>query len=232
MKLISWNVNGMRAAVGKGLMEWIPTVESDILCFQETKAQPDQLDDLPWPEGYHRYVYSAAKKGYSGTAVLTRIKPLRVWNGLGLEEHDQEGRVQNLEFDAFTLVNVYTPNAQNALARLDYRLEWDAAFLKHLCALREQSLFFSAETQCSHQEIDLARPKKCQNPGFSPEERLLSIDRCGFHRHLSRLRAGRRPLLVVELSGRGSCPECGLADRLLRDIRLSGIQAPFCLHPP
>lgn len=178
MKLISWNVNGMRAAVGKGLMEWIPTVESDILCFQETKAQPDQLDDLPWPEGYHRYVYSAVKKGYSGTAVLTRIKPLRVWNGLGLEEHDQEGRVQNLEFDAFTLVNVYTPNAQNALARLDYRLEWDAAFLKHLCALREQKpVLFCGDLNVAHQEIDLARPKEnVKNPGFSPEERA-SFDR-------------------------------------------------------
>jgi len=178
MKLISWNVNGMRAAVSKGLMDWIPTVQSDVLCFQETKAQPDQLDELPWPTGYHRYVYSAVKKGYSGTAVLSRQEPLRVWNGLGLEAHDQEGRVQNLEFEHFILVNVYTPNAQNGLARLDYRLSWDAAFLEHLCQLQAQKpVVFCGDLNVAHQEIDLARPKdNVNNPGFSPQERA-SFDR-------------------------------------------------------
>ena len=156
-----------------GFLPWKAT------SFVSRKPRRSRSAGCPsWPEGYHRYVYSAVKKGYSGTAVLTRIKPLRVWNGLGLEEHDQEGRVQNLEFDAFTLVNVYTPNAQNALARLDYRLEWDAAFLKHLCALREQKpVLFCGDLNVAHQKSTWPVPKKMsKTPDSAPRSGLLSID--------------------------------------------------------
>jgi exodeoxyribonuclease-3 len=173
MKLISWNVNGMRAVLGKGMLDIIDDMDADILCFQETKAQPEQLVDFDWPKGYEVFWHSAVKKGYSGTGVLSRQKPLRVWNGLDIPEHDQEGRVQNLEFDSFILVNVYTPNAQNGLARLDYRLAWDEAFRHHVCKLQQQKpVLFCGDLNVAHQEIDLARPKEnVKNPGFSPEER-------------------------------------------------------------
>jgi len=173
MKLVSWNVNGIRAVLGKGLLDIIGDMDTDILCFQETKAQPDQVEHVEWPEGYQVFWNSAEKKGYSGTGVLTRKKPLKVWNGLDIPEHDREGRVQNLEFNNFILVNVYTPNAQHGLARLDYRLEWDAAFRNHVIQLQKKKpVVFCGDLNVAHQEIDLARPNdNVKNPGFSPQER-------------------------------------------------------------
>lgn len=173
MKIISWNVNGVRAAVGKGLLDFIDSVDADVICLQETKAQPDQLTHIEWPANYQCHWNAAIKKGYSGTGILTRQSPLKVWDGLGIAEHDQEGRVQNVEFEQFILVNVYTPNAQHALARLDYRLEWDKAFRKHVQTLQKKKpVLFCGDLNVAHKEIDLARPKEnVKNPGFSPEER-------------------------------------------------------------
>ena len=138
MKLISWNVNGVRAVLGKGFLDFVEGVDADVICLQESKAQPDQLDHVVWPEGYEVFWNAAEKKGYSGTGVMTRQKPLKVWNGLGMPEHDREGRVQNLEYEGYILVNVYTPNAQHGLARLEYRMAWDAAFRTHVGALRKK----------------------------------------------------------------------------------------------
>ena len=137
MKLISWNVNGLRAAVTKGFMESFNELDADIFCLQETKLQPDQISlELP---GYEQYWNSAVKKGYSGTAVFTRIKPLSVTNGIGIEEHDQEGRVITAEYDNFYLVCCYTPNSQRELARLEYRMAWEDAFRNYLLELKNQS---------------------------------------------------------------------------------------------
>ena len=141
MKLISWNVNGLRAAVTKGFMESFNELDADIFCLQETKLQPDQISlELP---GYEQYWNSAVKKGYSGTAVFTRIKPLSVTNGIGIEEHDQEGRVITAEYDNFYLVCCYTPNSQRELARLEYRMTWEDAFRNYLLELdKKNQLFF------------------------------------------------------------------------------------------
>jgi exodeoxyribonuclease III len=134
MKLISWNVNGLRAVVNKGFMDFFNEVNADVFCLQETKMQPDQLTlDLP---GYHQYFNSAVRKGYSGTAVFTKIKPLQVTYDIGIEHHDQEGRVITCEYEDFFLVTVYTPNSQNELARLDYRMQWEDDFLQYLKKLR------------------------------------------------------------------------------------------------
>ncbi|MDA0751571.1 MAG: exodeoxyribonuclease III [Verrucomicrobia bacterium] len=173
MKIISWNVNGVRAVIGKGLLDFIHSADADVICLQETKAQPDQLTHIEWPSAYQCYWNAAVKKGYSGTGILTRQKPVKVWDGLDIPEHDQEGRVQNVEFESFILVNVYTPNAQHALARLDYRLAWDAAFRQHVVKLQKiKPVMFCGDLNVAHKEIDLARPKEnVKNPGFSPEER-------------------------------------------------------------
>ena len=144
MKLISWNVNGLRAAVTKGFMESFNELDADIFCLQETKLQPDQISlELP---GYEQYWNSAVKKGYSGTAVFTRIKPLSVTNGIGIEEHDQEGRVITAEYDNFYLVCCYTPNSQRELARLEYRMAWEDAFRNYLLELDKKNQSFSVET--------------------------------------------------------------------------------------
>lgn len=144
MKLISWNVNGLRAAVTKGFMESFNELDADIFCLQETKLQPDQISlELP---GYEQYWNSAVKKGYSGTAVFTRIKPLSVTNGIGIEEHDQEGRVITAEYDNFYLVCCYTPNSQRELARLEYRMTWEDAFRNYLLELDEKNQSFSVVT--------------------------------------------------------------------------------------
>ena len=144
MKLISWNVNGLRAAVTKGFMESFNELDADIFCLQETKLQPDQISlELP---GYEQYWNSAVKKGYSGTAVFTRIKPLSVTNGIGIEEHDQEGRVITAEYDNFYLVCCYTPNSQRELARLEYRMAWEDAFRNYLLELDKKNQSFSVVT--------------------------------------------------------------------------------------
>lgn len=171
MKLISWNVNGLRAAVTKGFMESFNELDADIFCLQETKLQPDQISlELP---GYEQYWNSAVKKGYSGTAVFTRIKPLSVTNGIGIEEHDQEGRVIIAEYDNFYLVCCYTPNSQRELARLEYRMTWEDAFRNYLLELdKKKPVILCGDLNVAHQEIDLKNPKtNRKNAGFSDEER-------------------------------------------------------------
>ena len=173
MKLISWNVNGIRAALGKGLADFVAAEEPDILCLQETKAQPDQVD-MDWlDDAYHQFWNSAEKKGYSGTAIFSKRKPMGVSYGMGEEKFDTEGRVISLEFRSYHVVTVYTPNSQNELRRLDYRMEWDAAFLQHLKSLEESKpVIFCGDLNVAHKEIDLARPKpNRKNAGFTDEER-------------------------------------------------------------
>lgn len=154
MKLISWNVNGIRACVQKGFLEFFREADADIFCLQETKLQAGQIElDL---EGYEQYWNYAVKKGYSGTAVFTKKKPLNVTYGIGIEEHDQEGRVITLEFEEFYFVTVYTPNSQNELARLDYRMKWESDFLAYLKKLEEEKpVIFCGDLNVAHKEIDL-----------------------------------------------------------------------------
>ena len=171
MKLISWNVNGLRACLGKNFKESMQALDADMICVQETKMQKGQAEvDLP---GYHEYWNSAVKKGYSGTAVFSRSKPLAEHYGLGIDKHDQEGRVITLEYDTFHLVNVYTPNSQNELARLDYRMDWEDDFRAHLLALdAKKPVVLCGDLNVAHREIDLKNPKtNQQNPGFTPQER-------------------------------------------------------------
>ena len=171
MRLISWNVNGLRACVGKGFLEFFDEIRADAVCLQETKMQPDQLTlEL---EGYSQYWNSALKKGYSGTAIFTRMQPLSVRNGMDLPEHDTEGRVITCEFEDFYLVTVYTPNAQNELARLDYRMRWDDAFREFLLALdAKKPVIVCGDMNVAHKEIDLKNPGPNRgSAGFTDEER-------------------------------------------------------------
>ncbi len=171
MKLISWNVNGLRACITKGFYDFFRQEDADIFCLGETKMQPEQAE-IETP-GYHQYWNSAVKKGYSGTAVFTKQEPLSVCYGLGIEEHDQEGRVITLEFENFYLVNVYTPNSKDGLLRLDYRMEWEDAFRAYLKKLDESKpVIVCGDMNVAHQEIDLKNPKtNRKNPGFTDEER-------------------------------------------------------------
>lgn len=171
MKLISWNVNGLRAVVGKGFVDIFNSLDADIFCVQETKLQAGQIDlELP---GYAQYWNYAEKKGYSGTAVFTRVKPLNVTYGLGIEEYDTEGRVITVEYDTFYLVNVYTPNSKDGLARLPYRMEWEDVFRMYLKMLEESKpVVLCGDLNVAHTEIDLKNPKtNRKNAGFSDEER-------------------------------------------------------------
>jgi len=173
MKLISWNVNGVRSVLRKGLIDFVRREKPDILCLQETKASPEDLEHPVLP-GYEAYWNSAEKKGYSGTAIFTKQKPLKVTPGLGIAKHDREGRVLSAEFPSFFLVNVYTPNSKRDLSRLDYRAgEWDVAFLKHVKKLeKKKPVIFCGDLNLAHQEIDLTHPKaNVKNHGFTPEER-------------------------------------------------------------
>lgn len=173
-KLISWNVNGIRACVTKGFLESMRALDADIICLQETKVQAGQIElNEPSLADYHQYWNYAQRKGYSGTAVFTREAPLSVRLGLGCPAHDTEGRVITLEFEAFYLVTVYTPNAQDALARIDYRMEWEDAFRSYLMALdAEKPVVFCGDLNVAHQEIDLKNPKPNRGKaGFSDEER-------------------------------------------------------------
>lgn len=171
MKFISWNVNGLRACDGKGFRDIFANLDADFFCLQETKMQPGQLDIAF--DGYQSYWNSAEKKGYSGTAIFTRHEPLRVAYGLGIEEHDKEGRVITLEMDNFFLVTVYTPNSQDGLRRLNYRMEWDDAFRDYLKKLdAEKPVVVCGDMNVAHQEIDLKNPKtNRRNAGFTDEER-------------------------------------------------------------
>lgn len=171
MKFVSWNVNGLRACVKKGFEEYFREEDADVFCIQETKLQEGQID---WdPEGYYSYWNYAKKKGYSGTAVFTKQKPVSVTYGLGIEEHDQEGRVITLEFPDYYLVTVYTPNSQNELARLSYRMKWEEDFLHYINELNEKKpVIFCGDLNVAHQEIDLKNPKtNRKNAGFTDEER-------------------------------------------------------------
>ena len=171
MKLISWNVNGLRACLGKGFLDFFREADADVVCLQETKLQPHQIElDLP---GYRQYWNSAEKKGYSGTALFTRIEPLQVTYGLGLPEYDTEGRVITAEFAGFFLVCCYTPNAQRGLARPDFRMAWEDAFRAYLMDLdRRKPVVLCGDLNVAHTEIDLKNPKTNRgNAGFSDEER-------------------------------------------------------------
>lgn len=174
MKIISWNVNGLRAVARKNLSESIDQMNPDILCFQETKAQDDQVAGvLKAYDDYHVYSSSAERKGYSGTAVLTKQEPISVSQGIGADDHDKEGRVQTLEFDAFFLVNVYVPNSGSDLKRLDYRQLWDKAFFDYLKKLeKSKPVVACGDFNVAHKPIDLARPKPNYNKsaGFMQEE--------------------------------------------------------------
>lgn len=171
MKLISWNVNGLRACVGKGFTEFVEAQQPDILCLQETKLQAGQID-LPM-EGYHAYWNYAEKKGYSGTALFTKTEPLAVTYGIGIPEHDKEGRVITAEFADFYMITVYTPNSQNELTRLPYRMTWEDAFLSYLKKLEQKKpVIFCGDLNVAHREIDLKNPKSNhKNAGFTDEER-------------------------------------------------------------
>ena len=171
MRLISWNVNGLRACVGKGFLDFFHEIRADAVCLQETKMQPDQLTlEL---EGYSQYWNSAVKKGYSGTAIFTKMTPVSVKNGMDIPEHDNEGRVITCEYENFYLVTVYTPNAQSELARLDYRMTWDDAFRKYLLELdAKKPVIVCGDMNVAHKEIDLKNPGPNRgSAGFTDEER-------------------------------------------------------------
>ena len=170
-KLISWNVNGLRACIQKGFIEYFNEVNADVFCLQETKMQEGQVElEL---NGYHQYWNSAVKKGYSGTAIFTREKPLSVTYGIGIEEHDQEGRVITLEYPEYYLINVYTPNSKRELERLDYRMYWEDLFREYLKRLEENKpVIVCGDLNVAHKEIDLKNPKtNRRNAGFTDEER-------------------------------------------------------------
>lgn len=171
MKLISWNVNGLRAALNKGFTEFFNEINADIFCIQETKMQEGQAE--VFFEGYNQYWNSAEKKGYSGTAIFTKVKPLSVAYGISIEEHDKEGRVITLEFEKFYLVNIYTPNSKRELERLDYRMIWEEEIKSYLKKLDENKpVIMCGDLNVAHQEIDIKNPKtNRRNAGFTDEER-------------------------------------------------------------
>jgi len=171
MKLISWNVNGIRACLGKGFMNFFNEVDADIFCIQETKCQEGQVEIEA--EGYHQYWNYAVKKGYSGTAVFSKTEPINVTYDIGIEHHDQEGRVITLEYDKFFLVNCYTPNSQRELARLDYRMEWEEDFREYLSSLAaKKGVILCGDLNVAHKEIDLKNPSSNRkNAGFTDKER-------------------------------------------------------------
>ena len=171
MRLVTWNVNGLRACLNKGFLDFFHSVDADVFCLQETKLQPHQIElDLP---GYQLYWNSAEKKGYSGTALFTRVAPLEVTYGMGLEEHDHEGRLITAEYDGFYLVCCYTPNAQNELARIDYRMKWEDDFRDYLMELdKVKPVILCGDLNVAHQEIDLKNPGPNRgSAGFSDQER-------------------------------------------------------------
>ena len=179
MKFISWNVNGLRACVQKGFLDFFNSIDADFFCIQESKLQAGQIDlDLP---GYHQYWNYAEKKGYSGTAVFTKKEPLAVTYGIGIEEHDKEGRVITLEYDNFYLVTCYTPNSQNELKRLPYRMQWEDDFREYLKTLdAKKPVVLCGDLNVAHNEIDLKNPKtNRKNAGFSDEERAKMTELLG-----------------------------------------------------
>jgi len=189
LKLISWNVNGLRACLNKGFTDFFTTADADIVCIQETKMQPGQAEVNF--AGYEQFWNSAEKKGYSGTAVFSRIQPVAVSYGMGLPEHDREGRIITLEYDEFQLVNVYTPNSQRGLSRLEYRLQWEDDFRAYVGRLdRKKPVVVCGDLNVAHQEIDIKNPASNKNnAGFTPQERgkmteLLASGLTDSFRHL------------------------------------------------
>lgn len=182
MRFISWNVNGLRAIMQKGFMDNFNALDADIFCLQETKLQQGQIDFAP--QGYYGYWNYAEKKGYSGTAIFSKIEPISVSYGLGIEEHDHEGRVITLEFSDFYFVTVYTPNAQDGLKRLDYRMKWEDDFLSYIKSLDEKKpVIYCGDLNVAHNEIDLKNPKtNRKNPGFTDDERgkMTAVLESGF----------------------------------------------------
>ena len=181
-KFISWNVNGLRACLNKGFLDFFREADADIFCIQESKLQQGQVSlELP---GYHQYWNYAEKKGYSGTAIFTKEEPLGASCGIGIDEHDREGRVITLEFDNYYMVTVYTPNSQDELKRLSYRMEWEDAFLAYLKSLEEKKpVIFCGDLNVAHREIDLKNPKTNRNnAGFTDEERekFTRLTKAGF----------------------------------------------------
>lgn len=183
LKLISWNVNGLRAVLRKNFLDYLAEEDPDVLCLQETRARPEDIEPL-WPTAYASYWNVAEQRGYSGTALLTKIPPLEVTRGIGVAEHDREGRVLTAEFPDFFLVNVYVPNSQRELTRLAYRQRWDRAFLRYLRRLeRRKPVIFCGDLNVAHTALDLANPKaNVGNHGFTPEERagFDALVRAGF----------------------------------------------------
>ncbi len=186
MKLISWNVNGLRAVINKGFENFFNEIDADIFCIQETKMQKDQIDDNMKRifEGYYSYWNSAIKKGYSGTAVFSRTEPIKVTYGIGIEEHDKEGRVITLEYEDFYLVNCYTPNSKRELERLEYRMIWENEFRNYLTSLNKiKPVILCGDLNVAHEEIDLKNPKtNRRNAGFTDEERekMTELLKSGF----------------------------------------------------
>ena len=190
MKLISWNVNGIRACITKGFNDFFNEINADVFCIQETKLQENQADAIQF-EGYYRYINCAVKKGYSGTMVFTKQKPLSVSYGLGIEEHDQEGRIITLEYDKFYLVCCYTPNSKRELERLNYRMIWEDEILKYFKRLEENKpVVYCGDLNVAHEEIDIKNPKTNHfSAGFTDEERekmtrLLSFGFIDTYRYL------------------------------------------------
>lgn len=182
MRFVSWNVNGFRSVLGKGFAETFQVLDADFFCLQETKMQPGQAEFSP--EGYWQYWNSAQKKGYSGTAIFANKEPLAVRYGIDREEHDTEGRVITLEYAEFYLVTVYTPNSQRGLMRLDYRMQWEDAFVDFIRVLdAKKPVIICGDLNVAHREIDLKNPKtNVQNAGFTPQERekMTAFLECGF----------------------------------------------------
>ena len=171
MKFISWNVNGLRACINKGFEQFFKEADADVFCIQETKLQPEQVEIAF--EGYHQYFNSAVKKGYSGTAIFTRKEPIKVSFDLGLDKHNDEGRVITLEYEEYYFVTVYTPNSQRELARLDYRMKWEDDFREYIMGLdQKKPVILCGDLNVAHKEIDLKNPKtNTRNAGFTIEER-------------------------------------------------------------
>lgn len=217
MKLISWNVNGLRACLGKGFQAYFDQTGADAFCIQETKMMQGQAEFAP--DGYEQYWNSAEKKGYSGTAVFTRMHPLNVTYGIGVDEHDHEGRVITLEFPKFYLVTVYTPNSQRELTRLAYRMTWEDAFADYLCRLDEQKpVVVCGDMNVAHKEIDLKNPKtNVHNAGFTQEERdkMSALLERGFWTASASCTRRTGPLQLVELHDEKPGAEHRVAHRLL-----------------
>ena len=235
MKFISWNVNGLRACHGKGFCDAFAALDADFFCLQETKMQAGQLD-LQF-EGYQSYWNYAEKKGYSGTAIFTRHEPLAVTYGLGIEEHDHEGRVITLEMPEFFLVTVYTPNSQDGLRRLSYRMEWEEAFRAYLLRLDEQKpVVVCGDLNVAHQEIDLKNPKSNrQNAGFTDEERekFSTLLQAGFvdtFRHFFPTLEGAYSWWSYRFSAREKNAGWRI-DYFLTSERLRGSLQGACIHP-